>query len=167
MVINWQKENNIDFNTIDKMLGFSVHEDLKEFYTKNTFVDSDYEYMIDKKYLSKSINMGDWFEDSDKIWVELHGNVPIETFEKAVIANFDQNSIYGVFDQKYEIRYMLGYLEDDRGQIGLYFNNDTGEVDWCDFEYGADPWEANPRGIICRSIREFIDLLEYNNSDDE
>ena len=79
-----------------------------------------------------------------------------------IIQSFlNQNAIYGDSDKKYEIRYMLGFLEDERGQIGLYFNNDTGEVDWCDFEYGEDPWEANPRGIISNSIKEFIDLLEY------
>ena len=159
--INWGQENNINFNQIETTLGFSIHNDLKEFYTKNTFVTFDYECTIDKKYLAVSINKNNWFEDSDKIWVELLGNEPLDKFVKIIIRNFDQNAIYGNSDKKYETRYMLGFLEDERGQIGLYFNNDTGEVDWCDFEYGEDPWEANPRGIISSSIKGFIDLLEY------
>ena len=164
--LNWKQENNIDFDRIETALKFKIHKDLKEFYAKNTFADSSYEYKIDKKHLTNSINMENWFEDSDEIWVELHGNEPIKKFESAIKRNFDQNDIYGC-DEKYEIRYMLGYLEDDRGQIGLYFNNKTGEIDWCDFDYGADPWEANPRGIICGTIKEFIELLEYKEADSD
>jgi len=164
--LNWQQENNIDFASIEKVLGFSIHKDLKEFYAKNTFVTFDGEFKIDKKHLSTSVNMGNWFEDQDRIFVDLNGNDPLEHFEKAMLANFDQYEIYGDCEKEHEKRYILGFLMDDRGQIGLYFNNETGEVDWGDFEYGAGSWEANPRGIICSSIKEFIGLLEEDEGDE-
>lgn len=60
------------------------------------------------------------------------------------------------------ITYSIGEIEDGRGIIGLYFNNVTGEIEWYDYEWGADKWEDNPRGIICNSIKDFVKIINFS-----
>lgn len=153
---NWDKDNNIDFGKIEGKLGFLINSELKEFYNSNLFKDKI--FRLDKKYLTTSINHGNWFEESGNIGITIIGNENLNKFVDIIIDNFDQDAIYG--DEKDEVRYILGYITDDRGEIGLYFNNETGMVDWCDYEWGADTWKENPRGVISNTLREFLEILE-------
>ena len=143
----WNKHNEIDFEKIEKELGFVVHNDLKEFYLK-----------FDKRNINCIFNGINWFEDSDSLFVELISidNNP----EKDICNNFNQEAIYGNDKNNEDIRYHLGYLIDDRGYMGLYFNNKSGKIDFCDYEYGADSWNECPRAIISKSLKDFISLLK-------
>lgn len=160
---DFNQNNNIDFAEIEKKLGFEIHSDLKEFYTKNTIGESE-EIDINKKFLEKSINHGNWFNESKRVYVDLYPNVDLEKFPSKFINNFNQLDIYG--NENYpEKRYLLGFLFDERGQMNILFNNENGNVEWCDFEYGADKWSENPRGVITNSIREFVDVLNRSHED--
>ena len=152
----WDNDNKIDFKTIEKKLGFIINNELKEFYNSNLF--EDITLNLDKKYLSISIKHGNWFKEVENIKVTIIGNKDLSNFENAIINNFNQETIYG--EEKDVVRYILGYITEERGEMGLYFNNVTGQIEWCDYEWGADTWNENPRGVISSSIKEFIELIE-------
>lgn len=158
---DYSQNNNIDFVTTEKELGFEVHNDLKDFYQKNLFSDN-IELNIDKKYLEKSVNKGNWFEESKNVYVILSGNEDLINFSSKFIRNFDQTTIYGS-ETHSDKRYLLGFLYDERGAMNLFFNNENGAVEWYDFEWGGNNWEENPRGIISNNIQEFIKLLKTDN----
>lgn len=151
----YDKNNNIDFEKIEKDLGFEINSDLKEFYQKN--VIPDHKFQLDANNINCIYNGINWFDGDEPIDVELL--MIDKNCEDKIISNFNQEAIYGSDVNDEDIRYHLGYLVDDRGYMGLYFNNNTGEIDFCDFEYGADSWAECPRAVISASIKDFVELL--------
>lgn len=152
----WDKDNKIDFEKVEKELGFKVHPNLKDFYLKNDIPDC--RFKIDKNSINCIFNGMNWFEESDSLCVQF---LKIDkNSEQEIIYNFNQESIYGDDENNFDIRYHLGYLIDYRGHMGLYFNNKTGEIDFCDFEYGADSWSESPRAVISDSVKDFLLLLK-------
>jgi len=151
---------NIDFEEIDKKLKFSLNEDIKEFYRKTNF--SKICGNIKGNQIAETKKWGTWFEEDVNITLfGMENDETIESFFKSKCEDWT-----GGFD--FGNRIWIGNLEDNRGDMLVVFNNDNGNVEWIDSEYGCfGNLEEDPNGILASSIDELIKILDNNTIGDK
>ena len=158
----------IDWMKVEETVGFSLHPDLKKFYSR--FLCEDRENisgkftLIEDKFIKKTGNerFDKWFslnECEGDLFYELY---PIKNLEKAHI-EIEHAFTYWTGGNDFGHRALIGTLVTDMGDMLILFNNDTGNVEWNDCGYGYfDDYEENPNGIIANSIEEFLQKLFEN-----
>lgn len=151
----------IDWSAVEKDLGFALHDNFKDFYSRVTakkckgimkFNPADFV----KEYVSKE----NWLENAN-------GGFPNCEFELFPITKTDTEYLCAFFRDAFSgdwtggndfgHRAYIGELNLNIGQICLIVNNDTGKFEWVDMGYGYfDVYEENPYGIIADSAEEFL-----------
>lgn len=157
--INWDK--------VEEKLGFALHKNLKDLYSRIAINDDDFEgfYSImcfqPNEFVKKYINKDNWLEEANgnRKYCELTLE-PLLKVDDKYICNYFQEVFFGDWTggNDFEHRAYLGELLTNIGQITLIFNNDTGEFEWVDFGYGYyEEYEQNPYGIVADDTQEFLD----------
>ena len=152
----------IDWEKAEEEVGFRIHQDLKDFYTRlnGTKIGGKVNF-IESKFLEKTGN-----EEYDT-WIssnECEGNVeyclnPIKSLEHAAQEiKFAFQEWTGGND--FGHRALIGEFFFNIGEILILFNNDTGNIEWVDCGYGYfDVYEENPNGILAKSMQSFLEKL--------
>lgn len=157
--INNEKYNkNIDFSKIEEILKFSLNEDLKEFYKKTDFCKLC--GFLHGNQIPETETWGSWFdEDVNVTLLGLDNEENDENIEKFIKSKYEDWT--GGYDFGHRI--WIGNLEDNRGNILIVFNNDNGNVEWIDSEYGCfGNLNEDPNGILSSSIDELVNILDKN-----
>ena len=156
----------LDWDSIERCLGFRLHENVKDFYSRVTY---------DEKFGIQGVMH---FKGTDFVkptgherfdhWLldeELDGNVefclnplrtpnlenPCGAFEEAFRGDWTGGNDFGH-------RALIGELYMNFGQLYVLINNDTGKFEWADFGYGYyDVYEENPNGVVADDTQEFLE----------
>lgn len=152
--IGWQR--------IEETLGFSIHKDLKDFYSRilcrkiNGEVD-----FVEAEFLEKTGNERNdtWIsfnECEGKVEYSLSPVKSLETANEEIEYAFKEWTGGNDFGH----RAMIGQFYFNIGEILILFNNDTGKIEWIDCEYGYfDVYEENPNGILANCMQDFLEKL--------
>lgn len=157
---------NIDWAAVEKDLGFTLHDSLKDFYsriTSNKDVKGVMKY-DPKAFVKEYVNREDWLEDSNSGFPNCEFELwALEKTDTEYVSRFFKDAFFGDWtgDNDFGHRALIGQLFLNIGQLYMTFNNDTGRFEWVDIEYGYyDVYEENPYGIVADSAREFLDKFE-------
>ncbi len=153
----------IDWENVEKHMGFAIHKDLKDFYSRNTGKNIEGTVnFVQKKFIEKTGNKRNdtWFS-FNRCEGTVHYKLNLlsakhKTFADAV------DYVFSVWTggNDFGHRAFLGTLSVKMGEITILFNNDTGKIEWVDFGYGYfDVYEENPNGILANSMQEFFNKL--------
>lgn len=159
----------IDWLAVENKLGFKLHDNLKNLYSRvlgenNRFgYAKDYVLFDPEKLVKEYVNKNDWLVDangdSDETEITLF---PLKQSEDDYVCEFFEKAFFGDWTGGNNLGYRV-YIEElyiNIGQILIVFNNDTGRFEWVDFGYGYfDVYEENPYGIIADTVEEFFDKL--------
>lgn len=158
--IKTQKDTvSIDWNKAEDELGFILHENVKDFYSR-TFgkcIKVRVNFTTEK-FLKKTGNerFDNWFVSS-----ECEGIVEVELYplgSKKTIETLKSTFSYWTGGSDFGHRTHIATLYMNIGEILILINNDTGKVEWIDCGYGHfDIYEQNPNGIIADTIPEFLE----------
>jgi hypothetical protein len=163
-----EDENNLDeiikefdFSKVEHKLGFNIHPELKDYF--NSYHFDVIEGIIFPSQIKPTDKWGNWFEfegQHKNIFVTLDGienkDINIERFIEIGFIEWTGGYDFGR-------RFHIGSLFDNRGDILLVFNNDTGNIEWIDCEWGCyGDLEKDPNGILAESISELVLLLNNN-----
>ncbi len=153
----------IDWENVEKHMGFAIHKDLKDFYSRNKGKNIEGTVnFVQKKFIEKTGNKRNdtWFS-FNRCEGTVHYKLNLlsakhKTFADAV------DYVFSVWTggNDFGHRAFLGTLSVKMGEITILFNNDTGKIEWVDFGYGYfDVYEENPNGILANSMQEFFNKL--------
>ena len=154
-------DEKIDFSEVEEKLGYNLHQDLKDFY--NSYYFKEIEGLVLPSQIKPTEKWGSWFEfegQNKNISVSLNGipnrEMNLETFIDIKSKDWSGGNEFGR-------RLYIGSIYDDRDGIILVFNNDTGKIEWIDFEYGQyGNLEEDPNGVLANSLFELISLMKDN-----
>ncbi len=148
-----------DWNLVESVLGFQVHDGLKNFYSK---MRCNKQRCIQGTYHLKDSQFIKPPNDEFASWIELiSGEIDYELYPLCTPED-DVSLIQDAF-----IKWTGGFDMGKRAMIGtfytdvgedflLLFNNDTGSIEWNDPGYGHfEVYEENPYGIFANDIEEF------------
>ena len=151
-----------DWDTIEKELGFPLHDGLKSFYSRvyDRFIRGEIKFK-ESEFLIPTGNaqFDTWFSFN-----KIKGNLEIrldviksqEVAVSKVVGAFTEWKGGNDFGQ----RFLIGTLYTNIGSILILFNNETGKVEWMDCEYGYfKVYEQNPNGVFSNTVDEFIEKL--------
>ncbi len=151
----------IDWKKVEDHMGFTIHKDLKDFYSRAAGKDiKGVVNFVEEKFIEKTGNERNdtWFSFNQcEGKVEYKFSLLPDKPESAV------DSIDYAFSEwtggnDFGHRAFIGQFYCNIGQILILFNNDTGKIEWIDCGYGYfDVYEENPNGILANSIQEFFD----------
>lgn len=151
--------DHVDWEQVEKKLGFCIHQDLKYYTQIINHIYKGYVDFVAEEFIEKTGNerFDSWFCDGHDGYIT-YTLEPLGSSIGAICASFDIWTGGNDFGH----RAMLGTLHDRRiDQILILFNNDTGKVEWIDCEYGNfDIYEENPNGVLANSLSEFFDKLQ-------
>ena len=149
---NTRYKKDIDFSKAEEELKFPLHEDLKKFFRKSNFC-----HMyggLSENQIPSTEKWGKWFEED--VVITLFGMDVGDNFERFIKSKFEEWTGGNDFGH----RVWIGDLVDNRGNMLIVFNNDNGNVEWIDSEYGNfGNLEEDPNGILCTNIHNFIEML--------
>lgn len=153
----------IDWAAVEKELGFALHDNIKDLYSRITSSkDVKGEMKFDPKaFVKEYVNREDWLEDSN-------GGFPNCEFELWALAKTDTDYVCRFFrdaffgdwtgGNDFGHRALVGQIFLNIGQVYLTFNNENGRFEWVDIEYGYyDVYEENPYGIVADITQEFLE----------
>ncbi|OGO84063.1 MAG: hypothetical protein A2Y22_03355 [Clostridiales bacterium GWD2_32_59] len=150
----------IEFKNVEESIGFELHRNLKEFW--NSFCFNQIDGILHPSQIKLTEKWGNWFDyegQNEEILITLLGIKVDDDISKIVHTRL--SSWTGGID--FGKRIELGTIEDTRGDMILVFNNDTGEIEWIDFEYGQfGDLNKDPNGVLADSIEELLELLTRN-----
>ena len=151
----------IDWEKIEEHMGFAIHKDLKDFYSRDA--GKDIKDIVDFTEAKFVIKTGDerndtWFsfnscEGKVEYTLELLSKNPQDAIDTIdyVFSEWTGGNDFGH-------RACIGQSYFNIGEILILFNNDTGKIEWIDCGYGYfDIYEENPNGILANSIQEFLE----------
>ena len=152
----------IDWESAEASLGYTLHDGLKSFYSR---VICSQQQNIEGRYFIEESQFAPPPNAEYSTWTELLAGehyfylYPLQTmdnYEKAILSAFTKWT--GGFDMGH--RALIGSIDASVGEILLLFNNDTGEIEWNDPEYGQfEVYEENPYGIFAEDMEHFIAKL--------
>ncbi len=157
---------NIDWAAVEKTLGFALHDNLKDLYSR-IISKKDVKGVMKydpKDFVKEYVNKENWLDSSNggfpncefELWA-LGGT------ETEYVCRFFQDAFFGDWTGGGDFgrHALIGQLFINIGQLYLIFNNDTGRFEWADLGYGYfDVYEENPYGIIADSAQEFLDKIK-------
>ena len=148
-----------DWNLIESVLGFQIHNGLKNFYSK---MRCDKPGCIQGTYHLKASQFIQPSNNEFASWIELiSGDIDYELYPLCTQED-DLSCIQEAF-----FKWTGGFNMGRRAMIGsfftevgndflLLFNNDTGAIEWNDPGFGYfEVYEQNPYGIFANDIEEF------------
>ena len=151
-----------DWQELEAELGITLHEGLKNFYSKayERIVRGEIKFTEDDFLVPTGNEKFDkWFSFN-----KIKGDIEI----KLNIIKSQEDATAGMNNAYYEWkggndfgqRFLIGTLYTKIGNILILFNNETGKVEWMDCEYGYfKVYEQNPNGVLANTMDEFIDKL--------
>ena len=156
----------IDWSEAEKALGFTLHENFKDLYSRITAsgeIDGSMKFVpgnFVKEYVSAE---NGWLDEangeSEMCDFTL---IPIREIGNDYLCEFVKEAFFGEWTggNDFGHRAFIVELLLNIGQISLIFNNDTGAFEWVDFEYGYyEIYDENPYGIVAHSAQEFLNKL--------
>lgn len=170
VIENWKKATagtiKLDWQEAEKALGFALHENFKDFYSRTLSDEGERESME----VVKVFQMGKWvegrsayvidgimkFDPKELVKEQLSGADgwldeanggrafcefslrSISGSSSNYVSQFAREAFFGDWTggNDFGHRAYLGELLLNIGQISLIFNNDTGKFEWVDFGYG-------------------------------
>lgn len=152
----------VDWNRVENFLGFRLHENLKDFYSR--ILCEHIRGVVDfseEKFIKKTGNQRNdkWFSFNECEGETEYKLIPLNSLEKA------EEFIKYAFEEwtggnDFGRRAVIGKFYCNIGDILILLNNDTGKIEWIDCEYGYfDHYEENPNGILADDVQEFLDKL--------
>lgn len=154
----------IDWAAVEEKLGFTLHEELKSFYSRITAKNVSGEIKYDAAELVKEyVNRKDWLVGAHKDFPNCQFElISLEKTDTDYVCDFFKDAFFGDWTggNDFGRRAFLGEIIINIGQISLVFNNDTGRFEWVDFGWGyCDVYEDNPYGILADSADELLAKL--------
>ena len=157
----------IDWNAVEKIIGFQLHDNIKNFYSrilgsKNKYGKISGRIKYDPvKFVKRYANKENWLvnANSDLNHAEFSLDLMTQT-DVEYVSGYLQEAFKGEWTggNDFGNRAYIGEILINIGQITLVFNNDTGEYEWVDFGYGYyDIYSDNPYGIVADNTQEFLD----------
>ncbi len=159
---------NVDWAAVEKELGFALHENIKDLYSrilggKRSTVEGVIKFNP-KAFVKENVSKEDWLSDIN----EVNAGRDFCEFQLYLLAKSGTEYVCGFFDDAFKgdwtggndfgHRAYIGEIILNIGQVSLIFNNETGRFEWIDIGYGYfDVYEENPYGIIADSAQEFLD----------
>lgn len=174
IIDRWKSSNagtvNIDWAAVEKSLGFALHENIKNLYSRilgGKGRRSTVEGVIKfdpKDFVKEYVSKEDWLADIN----EVNAGRDFCEFELYLLAGSGTEYVSSFFGDAFKgdwtggndfgHRAYIGEIILNIGQISIIFNNDTGRFEWVDIGYGYfEIYEENPYGIIADSAQEFLD----------
>ena len=151
----------IDWEKVEEHMGFTIHKDLKEFYSRDAGKDvKDVVNFAEEKFIEKT---GDERNDTWFSFNNCEGKVEYVLELLSRKTEDAVNTIDYVFSgwtggNDFGHRAFIGQFYFNIGEILILFNNDTGKIEWIDCGYGYfDVYEENPKGILANSMQEFLE----------
>lgn len=166
LIANSANTIKIDWANVEETVGFSIHSDLRNFYSrliceKQRNISGDF-ILKETDFIHKTGNerFDTWFsfnECEGELGYELF---PIKDIEKAD-TEIETAFTYWTGGNDFGHRALIGTIETNMGEFLILFNNDTGNIEWIDCGYGYfEIYEKNPNGIIANSITELLTKLD-------
>ena len=157
----------INWGELENVLGFQLHENFKEFYSRITAsgdIDGRMKF-VPGDFVKKYVSAEDGWLDEANGDLEMcdFTLIPIRGTDSDYLHEFVKEAFFGEWTGGCDFghRAYIGELLLNIGQISLIFNNDTGAFEWVDFEYGYfEVYEENPYGIVANSAQEFLEKFE-------
>lgn len=154
---------NIDWDKVEKSIGYTLHENTKDFFSRITakkvngrvnFVEKDFVIPTNNE------RNDNWFSFNDCEGMTNYSLYPATSIKN--IADFIKKAIEAwTGGNNFGHRIYIGDLYMNIGEILILLNNDTGNIEWIDCSYGYyDVYEENPNGIFANNIQEFLDKLQ-------
>lgn len=148
---------NIDWNIVENNLGFKLHANVKDFHSR--IVSPSIDFLVQFQFDKFIKPIGNPKFDA---WLSNYRQCIFESELQPLMSlqNIDIEIKY-----RFEIggnsnRIWIGQFFTDFGEVSILINNDTGNVEWCDFGYGYfEIYEENPYGILSYDVQEFVELL--------
>lgn len=149
----------VDWDKVEKAVGFLVHDNIKNFYSRGygKYVRGSLNFNEEKMLIKTGDLRNDkWFSEN-----ECEGKI---SFEFYLLEEDKDNTvkIENAFNgwtggNDFGHRALIGTLYMNIGSILILLNNDTGNVEWMDCEYGYFVvYEENPNGILAHSVDELF-----------
>ncbi|MCM1305545.1 MAG: hypothetical protein NC305_03515 [Lachnospiraceae bacterium] len=152
-----------DFERAELFLGFSLHESVKDFYSRvfaptvvGTVVlpEKDFTVPIGNKRFDT------WFA-----FHKISGNTEIRLLpcvsEKSAARLIREHFHLWTGGNDFGQRVYIGHFYTNIGNITIVIDNRTGAVEWVDLGYGHyEKYEKNPHGILAESMEGFLRKLE-------
>lgn len=152
----------IDWNSVESTVKFSIHDGLKNFYSR---LICNEQYSVEGKYFLEESQFMKPINDEYDSWISLiSGELYFDLYPLKTLNNYEK-SIQLAFTEwtggnNMGKRALIGSINTDVGDILLLFNNDSGEIEWNDPGYGHfDVYEDNPYGIFAENIDLFYRKL--------
>ena len=154
----------IDWKSIKKELGFPLHDNFKDFYSRVASAEE-----IDGKmrfepaeFVKEYISAKDgWLENANGDREQCEFTlIPLPNTDTGELCEFVKEAFFGDWTggNDFGNRAYIGELLLNIGEISLIFNNDTGAFEWVDFGYGYfEVYEENPYGTAAHFAQEFLD----------
>lgn len=150
----------IDWNSIEKNIGFKLNENIKNFFSRMTGKQIDFYVQIDfSDFVQTSENSGqysNWLDEhSGIICASIDPLFSLENMEKIIKYRFETGGESN--------RIHIGNFNLDIGDVSILINNTNGNIEWCDFGYGYfEAYEENPFAVMSADVQEFLDMLIAN-----
>ena len=153
---------NIDWTMVEKKLGFKLHENLKDFYSRVLNKNIDGIIQFDpERFVKEYINKENWLVNTNGDFKRVEFTLfSLKKADNEYVSDFFENLFFGEWTggNDFGHRAYIGELIMNIGQIAIIFNNDTGKFEWVDFGYGYfEVYEENPYGIVADTAQEFLD----------
>ena len=164
----------IDWTPIENHLGFKLHENIKNFYSRILGGNSKWNTLefrmkfnplvFIKSYCNPKFE--GWFADPESIEENSYTDVTLCTLKKLdekYLCDFFEEGFHGEWTggNDFGHRMHLGSFYLNVGDILLIFNNDTGNFEFDDCGYGYfEVYEDNPWGIVAESTEEFLNKFQ-------
>ena len=155
----------IDWAAVEEKLGFTLHDELKNLYSRITAKQvKGFMRFEPKEFVKEYVNRENWLDNAN-------GGRPGCEFDLWSLSGVKTDRVCAFFENAFDNdpnswtggndfghRALIGELLLNIGQIYLVFNNDSGRFEWVDLEYGYfDVYEDNPYGVIADVAQEFLD----------
>ncbi|MCQ2012016.1 hypothetical protein [Clostridium butyricum] len=168
---------NLDWNLVEEEIGFKLHDNLKDFYSrilgsKNRILGNKNKSGIISgiikfnltEFVKRYANKENWLDDtnSNNSYAEFTLCLLERTNDKYIL-DFIEEAFWGDWTggKDFGNRAYVGEILINMGQLSLLFNNDTGEFEWVDFGYGNfDTFCHNPYGIVADNTQEFLNKFK-------
>ena len=157
----------IDWAGLEKALGFPLHDNFKDFYSRITAnVEIEGRMTFDpSKFVKEYVSAEDgWLDEANGDRKQCEFTLlPLKETGSEHLRKLVNEAFFGEWTggNDFGHRAYIGELILNISQISLVFNNDTGAFEWVDFEYGYyEVYEENPYGIVANSAQEFLDKFK-------
>lgn len=167
----------IDWYEIEKYLGFKIHNNIKDFYSRivcdEKFGFRDRMKFVREKFVIPIGNNkydGFLFTNGNTNDCDAQGNDTnycLELLSSKDLVDLPKKfeNLFSLGSWKYvsciENRLYIGTLSHRIGAISLFINNDSGMFEWAYLQDKQGDYYENPNGLIAYSVDEF--MLKLNN----